>query len=330
MNDTRKFNRIGIHTLICPPPIITIHNTILTAYNKLAEVSGDVSVLVSGGSDSDIMVHLVNLIPHSCNINYVFFDTGIEYEATKEHLDDMEKEYGIHIHRRKAKVPVPLAVKRYGVPFLAKRQSDYIGRLQSHGFNWEYGITLEDGLRKFGKCETAMKWWTCEYGDKSSFNITKHKLLKEFMSEHPPNFKISNKCCDYAKKKVSHMCDEEFHPALKLLGIRRAESGLRSQAYKNCFSPNYGGIPEYRPLFFWTDEDKAAYQKHYGVKYSRCYTEYGLKRTGCAGCPFGSRYNEEIEVIKKYEPKLYNAVMNIFGEAYDYCNAYREYKSKKG
>ena len=314
--------------LASTPQINIIQNTILTMYNKLEEYCGEVNVLVSGGSDSDIIVHLVNLIPHNCNINYVFFDTGIEYEATKEHLDYLEEKYNIQIHRRKAFLPVPLAVKKYGVPFLAKRQSDYIGRLQNHNFDWDYNITLEEGKEKFGTCETALKWWTNTSGEKSSFNICKSKLLKEYMSENPPDFKISNKCCDYAKKKTSKMCDEEFKPILKILGIRRAESGLRSYVYKNCFSPNHDGIPEYRPLFFWTDDDKAEYQKHYDIQYSKCYTEYGLKRTGCAGCPFGSRYNEELEIIKEYEPKLYKAVLNIFGKGYEYCNNYREYKNK--
>ena len=319
MNDIEK-------VLAEAPAVQVIQKTIMTMHSKLQEATGNVTMLVSGGSDSDTMIHLVNLIPHDCSIVYVFFDTGIEYQATKDHLDDLENAYGIKIHRRKAKVPVPLAVKRYGVPFLSKRSSDYIGRLQKHNFDWDLDITLEEGLEKFGKCETALRWWTNDHGEKSSFNIDRNKLLKEFMAQNPPQFKISNKCCDYAKKATSHQCDEEFRPTLKMIGIRRAEGGARAQAYKNCFSPNYGGVPEYRPLFFWTDADKEVYRKHYGIRYSRCYTEYGLKRTGCAGCPFGSGYNEELEVIRQHEPKLYKAALNIFGASYDYCNAYRAFK----
>ena len=50
-------------------------------------------------------------------------------------------------------------------------------------------------------------------------------------------------------------------------------------------------------------------------------------RTGCAGCPFGSRFEEELEIIKKYEPKLYKAVNKIFAKSYEYTRRYREFKN---
>ncbi len=55
------------------------------------------------------------------------------------------------------------------------------------------------------------------------------------------------------------------------------------------------------------------------------YVEYGLKRTGCVGCPFNPRINEELEIIEKYEPKLYTAAVNIFGKSYEYTRKYREF-----
>ena len=56
-----------------------------------------------------------------------------------------------------------------------------------------------------------------------------------------------------------------------------------------------------------------------------------MKRTGCAGCPFGRDFEYELEVIQKYEPRLYKAVNNIFGESYEYTRRYREFcKQMKG
>ena len=52
---------------------------------------------------------------------------------------------------------------------------------------------------------------------------------------------------------------------------------------------------------------------------------YGLKRTGCAGCPFGRDFEFELQVIEKYEPKLFKAVNNIFGQSYEYTRAYRSF-----
>ena len=62
---------------------------------------------VSGGSDSDVMLDLLERVRGNRNVTYVFFNTGIEYRATLRHLDDLESKYGIEIVRRKAKKPVP-------------------------------------------------------------------------------------------------------------------------------------------------------------------------------------------------------------------------------
>lgn len=56
-----------------------------------------------------------------------------------------------------------------------------------------------------------------------------------------------------------------------------------------------------------------------------CYTEYGLTRTGCAGCPFGRDFEQELSVIEQYEPKLFKAVNNIFGDSYEYTRKYKAF-----
>lgn len=58
---------------------------------------------ISGGSDSDVMLDLLERVRGNRKITYVFFNTGIEYRATLRHLDDLEAKYGIEIVRRKAK-----------------------------------------------------------------------------------------------------------------------------------------------------------------------------------------------------------------------------------
>ena len=153
--------------------------------------------------------------------------------------------------------------------------------------------------------------------------------MKQFIIANPPDFLISPKCCTYAKKNPAKKYVKDNHCDAVFLGLRRAENGIRSSIFKNCFTPgeNYDN---YRPIFFFTDEDKENYKKCFGVTHSKCYTEYGLTRTGCAGCPFGSRFEIELEVIKNYEPKLFKAINNIFGKSYEYTRKYREFvKSKK-
>ena len=57
--------------------------------------------------------------------------------------------------------------------------------------------------------------------------------------------------------------------------------------------------------------------------------EYGLKRTGCCGCPFSKTLNFENNVLKEYEPKLYKAVMNVFKDSYEYTQQYKKFRIEK-
>ena len=58
----------------------------------------NIACSVSGGADSDIMIDICEKVkPHG--VRYVWVDTGIEYQATKEHLNYLEKHYGITIER---------------------------------------------------------------------------------------------------------------------------------------------------------------------------------------------------------------------------------------
>lgn len=200
-----------------------------------------------------------------------------------------------------------------------------LGRLQKHNFQWE-DEPYEILIKKYPKCTSALRWWCNAWGDNSRFNISRNKFLKEFIIFSPPTFKISNKCCYYAKKKVALDAITELNADLNVMGVRKAEGGARATAYKNCFSvANNGHIDNYRPIFFYTNKDKQDYEKLYQVKHSDCYNIYGLKRTGCCGCPYGRDFEYELEIIAKYEPKLYKACNNIFGESYAYTRAYRDF-----
>lgn len=310
------------------PDNINIKMTLSTLMRKFLEFYRPLCS-VSGGSDSDIMIDLIERVRGDRRVQYVFFNTGIEYQATHDHLNYLEKKYNISIDRMDAVVPVPLGCKKHGQPFMSKQISEFLERLQRHNFKWEdeHFDVLYD---RYPKCKAALRFWCNEWGEGSTFNINKNKLLKEFIIANPPKFQISPKCCKGAKKDVALIADEKYQPDLKMIGIRQAEGGARSQAYKNCFTcAGDSGIAEYRMLFFWSDKDKSEYKAHYGVKYSDCYEVYGLFRTGCGGCPFGSGFENELQIIHDHEPRLELAINNIFKDSYEYTRAYREFKKRK-
>ena len=306
----------------------TIGDNLIRAWSKINSPKYKKIVCsISGGSDSDIMLDIVWRCDKDNKVDYVWFDTGLEYQATTEHLKYLENKYNIDIIPYKAIKPIPLSCKKYGQPFLSKQASEYIGRLQKHNFKWE-DKPFEELYEEYPKCKAALLWW-CNKRENNSFNICRNKWLKEFLIENPPTFPISNVCCKYAKKDVSHKLINEFQYDLNIIGVRKAEGGVRATSYKTCFDENGDGYDNYRPLFWYKNSDKEHYKTAYCIEYSKCYTEYGLKRTGCAGCPFGRDFEEELKVIEKYEPKLFKAVNNIFADSYEYTRKYREFYKKK-
>lgn len=303
---------------------IVITHSKLKRYNKIL-------CSISGGSDSDILLDLCQKYDEKDKIIFAFFDTGLEFKATKEHLDFLEKKYGIEIQRVRAIKPIPICCKEYGQPFLSKQVSEWISRLQKHDFQWEdepFDILLE----KYPRCKAALRWWCNMFENKgereSSFNIRYNQYLKEFMIANPPQFRISNKCCHYAKKLVAQKYKANENVDLNIYGVRKAEGGARKSAYKTCFSTKDEGCDEFRPIFWYLNDTKKVYEQYYGIEHSKCYTEYGLKRTGCAGCPYGRDFEEELHVMEIHEPNLYIAVNNVFADSYKYTREYRQFVQK--
>lgn len=313
-------------------PTLAIMESFVITNNKLkSAIYENIMVSISGGADSDIVLDMITRLDTDKKVHYVHFNTGLEYQATKDHIKYLENKYGVEIQIEKPVKPIPTCAKLYGQPFLSKQVSEFMMRLQKHDFKWE-DEPFEDLIKKYPKCKSALEWW-CNtkaregYGGKSSFNISRNRGLKEFIIANPPTFKIANKCCTYAKKKVAYNYLNSHDIDLSIYGVRKAEGGVRATAYKSCFScgEEKDKADEYRSIFWYSDEDKKAYEKQFGITHSKCYTEYGLPRTGCAGCPFAKDFDNELNVIKTYEPKLYKAVNKIFGDSYEYTRKYREF-----
>ena len=284
---------------------------------RQAQQGGKIMVSISGGSDSDIMLDLFERIGYPDGlVYYAWFDTGMEYQATKRHLLYLEQRYGITIHRHRPKLTVAQACKRYGVPFLSKRNSQHLEALQRHGFDFS-AESCENGY----KADTY--YW---YGDGRTA-VAEMTGLKEFLQTFPPDFKISPKCCDYAKKRLARDVKKQIGATLNCVGMRKSEGGIRSLSLKTCFSEGKNGEADnFRPIFWFTDSDKAEYEKFCEIRHSDCYEKWGFKRTGCACCPFGSGFEKELEVVRREEPALYNLANKVFGNSYEYTRRYRRFK----
>ena len=288
-------------------------------------------VSVSGGRDSDVMMDLIVRCGGKDKVTFVFFNTGLEYNATKKQIEYLKTKYDVEIVVVPPIKPIPTCVKEYGVPFWSKHVSEMIRRLQRHNFKWE-DKPYDELIQEYPKCVSALKWWCNSYvmenGNMSSFNIGYVPYLKEFILQNPPTFKISNTCCNYAKKQPAKRFAESQNFDLNCVGVRKAEGGIRSTRYKNCYTANDDGPSQYRPIFWFSDEDRDVYDKHYGLDHSDCYSVWGMDRTGCAGCPFSKYFENELLLAEKYEPKMYKAMTNIFGKSYEYRRKFEQFREE--
>lgn len=279
---------------------------------------------ISGGSDSDVMLDLVYRMDTEKKVRYVWFNTGLEYEATKQHLSYLENEYNIEIIRTPATVSIPLAVKNYGQPFVSKFVSGCINQLQSHGFDFTVEHDYDDDIREYAGCQTAIGWWHNRHKIKM-WNINYNVHLRDFLSLYPPDFLISNRCCHYSKKLAGERYRKENNVDLRMLGLRKTEGGIR-QLIGNCISHSEKYGTSYRPIYWFNEKDKAYYVNAYGIVHSDCYTRYGMRRTGCVGCPYNMNVFAELKIIERFEPNLLKAAMSVFKMSYEYTRLFREYQ----
>jgi len=287
----------------------------------------EIRVSYSGGSDSDTIAWLLKYLGY--NVTNVIFDTGLEYEATWRHVDYMISE-GYDIEVVKPSKSIPWTIHNYGEPFVNKYASDMIHRLQYNHFDFKNdGLgTFDELYLKHPTSYSSLRWWTNSNNGKRD-NILWNRGLKEFLIENNGlPFSPSIHCCYNAKKLPSKQYAYANNVKLLMMGIRRAEGGKRSNAYSSCYIAKSTIYPYslYLPLFWWSNEDKALFDTITNIQHSDCYSVYGLKRTGCPGCPFAKRFEDELIAIDTYEPKLSKAVRNIFKNSYEWTRKFNEYK----
>lgn len=187
-------------------------------------------VSVSGGSDSDDMVDVVEHLKlgSGCEVDYVWFNTGIEMDATKAHIRYLKGRYGIEIHEESGKKKVAAAVRSVGYPFYSKQFSEYIERLQKHNFKWE-DKPFDVLYAEYPQCKAALRWWCNNWKAEPhrplQTEIASAAYLKEFMVRNPPTFSISKKCCDLAKKSAGDLARKKYAAGIQFIGVRKAEGG---------------------------------------------------------------------------------------------------------
>lgn len=303
----------------------------------------------SGGSDSDILLHLIEMVRKTFDlppVEYCFFNTGLEMAATKRHVLEMEKLYGVTITEHRPKKGIVQSVREHGIPFVSKIMSAGLEGVQRKNIPLSIAAEYAEAEHKaakrvelrerYPKCESTINFLCgCNSAGEPrpdiQLVINSSKYMLDFIMENPIPFKVSNKCCDDCKKHLAQSVQKPFD--MVITGERRDEGGMRSVPRKDntsmCFSETADGKYRLRPLYYVSDEDKQWYKDYYGIRYSDAYEVYGLKRTGCCGCSISAKAVEDLEKIRPHEPNLVKAAWNVFGASYRYRQQYNEYKKRK-
>lgn len=140
-------------------------------------------------------------------------------KATKEHVKEVSKKYGVEIKEVKPKINIVQATRQNGIPFVSKIMSSGLSEWQKKGVPLsvadEYNKAVDKAAKRlelkerYPKCESVLNFLCCcnssgESRPNIQLVINSSKYMLDFIKECPPDFKISAKCCDYCKKQIAH------------------------------------------------------------------------------------------------------------------------------
>jgi 3'-phosphoadenosine 5'-phosphosulfate sulfotransferase (PAPS reductase)/FAD synthetase len=263
---------------------------------------GKVYVSFSGGKDSTVLLDLVRSM--YTDVPAVFADTGLEYPEIRA-----------FVMRQKSVTVVKPAknfrevIETEGYPVISKRVAQSVRQYRttkSGAFKEKIlnGYLLPDG-RVSRRFSIPRKW---------------QKLL-----DAP--FAISDKCCEWLKKKPFKKFEAESGLA-SITGEMATDSEIRLRHYllSGCNAFGYTR-PKSTPLGFWTEQDILQYLKHFNVPYCSVYGDIterengtlmttGAKRTGCLFCMFGvhlEKGESRFERMKRTHPQLWKYCIYTLG-----------------
>ena len=233
------------------------------------------------------------ILPSLPPVKYVFFNTGLEMKATKDHVKWIAEKYGVEIETVRPKINIIQASRKYGLPFVSKIMSMGLEEWQKKQIPLSVKDEYEQAddkkakrqeLReRYPKSENVINFICCcnsagEPRPNIQLVINSSKYMKEFIEDNPPDFRISAKCCDYCKKQVAHNIQKDYE--MIITGERRDEGGMRSVPRSDsttmCFTETGSHQFRLRPLYYVSDEDKKWYKETHGIRYSDAYDVYGL------------------------------------------------------
>lgn len=250
----------------------------------------------SGGRDSTVMHYLFDMALPGNQIPRVYADTGIELNEIRKFVKAMQ-ETDPRIVMLKPTMPIKETLKAHGYPFCSKQHSAVWDIYKRHGFK---SISVKSYYEH-----------TFNYHANQCPNILKYQFSESF-----DYLNISDKCCDYLKKKPMEQYSKESGRKIAIVGIMAAEGGRRSSAICLAFSGKK--LKQFHPLAPVSHEWENWFIEEYQIPLCKVYyPPYNFKRTGCKGCPFNLYLQRDLETLQTYFPNERKQCEDIWKPVYD-------------
>lgn len=235
----------------------------------------------SGGKDSTVVHHLLDMALPENKIPRVFSNTGIEYNAVVEFVRELAKE-DERVVILNPKQNIKKTLEKVGYPFKSKEHAKKVEQYQcqhtitKHLYNYINGLDKYSGM--FGCPE---------------------KLRYQFTPEC--KIKISHRCCNELKKKPAKLYEKESGRTIVITGMMKEEGGARQTI--DCIHFKNGKATKFHPLAKTSIEWENWFIDTYKIKLCKLYyPPFNFRRTGCKGCPFALTLSRDLETMQLLMP----------------------------
>ena len=249
------------------------------------DLENNAYISFSGGKDSVVLHHLIDMAIPNNKIPRVFINTGIEYLDIVNYVKEMASADDRFVIINPSQ-PIKMMLEKYGYPFKSKQHSHNLGIFWNNKDKAEYTLTNQKYL---GIIESSTKF-KCP-------TILKYQFTKEF------KIKCSDNCCLKLKKEPFKKYQKENNKSITITGMRKAEGGQRASLKGCIIIDKEKNVVKFHPLLIVSDEFENWFIDKHNVKLCKLYyPPFNFKRTGCKGCPFSLDLQQQLDVMEIYLP----------------------------
>jgi 3'-phosphoadenosine 5'-phosphosulfate sulfotransferase (PAPS reductase)/FAD synthetase len=315
------------------------------AIREFIDVYGYEGVYIpySGGKDSTVLLDIVRK-EFGDTIPAVFSNTKNEFKSIIDQVEFAKRHYK-NVQIVMSDMSIEDVIKKVGYPVVSKKVSRMLHDIKNPTDKNIKSRTLylsdyaldKDGSPKIKKDKNNNPIYD-ENNNPVYVKNTSWKIAQKHRYLIDSPFNISEKCCDYLKKKPMAKYEKETGRK-PMIAILATESSAREDSWlrHGCNQFN-ASKPKSIPLAFWTEQDVLKYLKDNNVKIASVYgdivqDEYGNysttgeSRVGCVACLLGMEFERKdeknrIQRLKEIEPKKYDYVVNRLGfkDVLEYMN----------